>query len=121
MLIIRLQRVGRRNSPDFRLVLAEKHRSATKKVIEVFGEYNPRTKLFHLKNEEKLKTWIARKVELSPTAHNLLVTHNLVSGKKVKAWKPKAKPETAKTAEAPAATAPAAEAPAPAAEVEKPV
>jgi len=95
MLTIRLQRVGRTNQAVFRIVLAEKHRSATKKVVEVLGHYDPRTKEFGIKDPERLKYWVAQHVELSPTAHNLLVTKGLVEGKKVKAWRPKPKPAEA--------------------------
>ena len=107
MLTIRLQRVGKRNQPEFRIVLAEKHRSATKKVVEILGNYNPRTKEFKLKNEERLKYWIAQHVQLSGTIHNLFVTRGFVTGKKVQAWKPKKK--TSETAPA-AAPSPAASA-----------
>ncbi|KKW29550.1 MAG: 30S ribosomal protein S16 [Parcubacteria group bacterium GW2011_GWA2_52_8] len=95
MLTIRLQRVGRTNQAAFRIVLAEKHRAASKKVVEVLGHYDPRTKEFGLKDPERLKYWVAQHVELSPTAHNLLVTKGLVEGKKVKAWRPKPKPAEA--------------------------
>ena len=91
MLTIRLQRGGRTNQAAFRIVLAEKHRAASKKVVEVLGHYDPRTKEFGLKDPERLKYWVAQHVELSPTAHNLLVTKGLVEGKKVKAWRPKRK------------------------------
>ena len=91
MLTIRLQRTGSRNNPDFRIVLAEKHRAADKKVLEVFGEYNPRTKFFHLRDEAKLKDWLNKHTELSPTVHNLLVDKKILVEAKVKAWRPKVK------------------------------
>lgn len=114
MLIIRLQRTGAKNSPDFRLVLAEKHRAAQKKTLEVLGQYSPKTKELKLKNEARLQEWVGRNVELSPTVRNLLITKKLIAGNKVKAWNPKkrAKAESASGDKAaPAATA----APAPAA------
>lgn len=91
MLTIRLQRVGRRNQPMFRIVLAEKHRAASKLAKEILGHYNPRTKEFGLKDESRLKYWIEKRVEISPTVHNLLITKGLLAGQKVKAWKPKKK------------------------------
>ena len=114
MLIIRLQRTGAKNSPDFRLVLAEKHRAAQKKTLEVLGQYSPKTKELKLKNEARLKEWVGRNVELSPTVRNLLITKKLISGNKVKAWNPKksAKAEAAAgEKEAPAAPVAPAEAP----------
>jgi|SRR3989338_2440569 len=110
MLTIRLQRVGRTNQAAFRIVLAEKHRAASKKVVEVLGHYDPRTKEFGLKDPERLKYWVAQHVELSPTAHNLLVTKGLVEGKKVKAWRPKPKPAEAADSAIVATTAGSAEA-----------
>lgn len=91
MLTIRLQRVGRRHTPDFRIVLAEKHRAASKKAVEVFGQYNPKTKIFNLSDEQGLKNWIEKKVEVSPTVWNLLVSKNIISGAKHQAWKPRRK------------------------------
>lgn len=107
MLIIRLQRTGTKNRPTFRLVLAQAHRAATKRFVEILGHYNPRSKEFGIKNEERLKYWLGQHVQLSPTVHNLLVEKKLVDAKKVKAWQPKKK-EKPEGEEAPAAAAPAA-------------
>jgi small subunit ribosomal protein S16 len=114
MLTIRLQRTGTKNRPTFRIVLAQAHRSATKRFIEILGHYNPRSKDFGIKDEARLKYWIGQNVQLSPTVHNLLVEKKLVDAKKVKAWQPKKK-EKAEGEAAPAAPAAATEA-APAAE-----
>jgi small subunit ribosomal protein S16 len=116
MLTIRLQRTGRKNAPDFRIVLAEKHRSATKKILEIFGEYNPRTKQFQLRDEAGLLKWVKRGVELSPTVRNLLIARKLIDGKKVKAWRPKVKEKPA----VPAASAVPAAAEAASAEAQTP-
>jgi small subunit ribosomal protein S16 len=113
MLTIRLQRTGTKNKPAFRIVLAEKERSASKKFQEVLGHYNPRTKDFGIKDQERLKYWVGQNVELSPTVNNLLIEKKLIEGKKIKAWAPKKKevdPNAAPTT--PATPAPTAEAPA---------
>lgn len=89
MLTIRLQRTGTKNKADFRIVLAQAHRSASKKVLEVLGHYNPRSKNFGIKDQERLNYWIAQHVQVSPTVHNLFVEKKLVTAKKVKAWQPK--------------------------------
>ena len=102
MLTIRLQRVGKKNQPVFRIVLAEKHRAASKKALEILGHYNPRTKEFGIKSDERLKYWIAEHVQLSPTIHNLFIDKKILTGDKVKAWNPKKKAEAAQAAEAPA-------------------
>jgi small subunit ribosomal protein S16 len=98
MLTIRLQRAGKRNKPEFRIVLAEKESSAAKKFTEILGHYNPRTKDFAIK-EDRLQYWIAQHVTLSPTAHNLLVTKKLVQAPKVKAFSIPAKKVEEKSAE----------------------
>ena len=104
MLTIRLQRVGKKNQPVFRIVLAEKHRAASKKAVEILGHYNPRSKEFGIKSEERLKYWIAEHVQISPTVHNLFVDKKILTGVKVKAWNPKRKPaeEAGKKETAPA-------------------
>jgi small subunit ribosomal protein S16 len=98
MLTIRLQRTGKRNQADFRIVLAEKEAPVKKKIVELLGSYNPRKKDFKVK-EERLKYWIAQRVQLSPTVHNLLVTKGLLDAAKVKAFNvPKKKAETSEAA-----------------------
>lgn len=106
MLTIRLQRTGTKNKPQFRIVLAQAYRSASKKFLEVLGHYQPRSKNFAIKNEERLKYWLGQNVQVSPTVKNLLISKNLMTGPKVKAWRPKVKEKTAETApQAPAAQA----------------
>jgi small subunit ribosomal protein S16 len=106
MLTIRLQRTGKKNQADFRIVLAEKEAPVNKKFQEVLGSYNPRKKTFQVK-EERVKYWLGNRVELSPTVHNLFVTKGLLEASKVKAF------SVPKKAEAPQEAAPAAEAAAP--------
>jgi small subunit ribosomal protein S16 len=91
MLTIRLQRTGKKNQADFRIVLAEKQAPVKKKFVEILGSYNPRKKDFRIKSEERLKYWIAQRVEISPTVHNLLVSKNLLEATKVKAFRVKKK------------------------------
>lgn len=87
MLTIRLQRAGKKNKADFRVVLAEKTAASQKKFIEVLGSYNPHTKALGIRNQERLNYWIDEQhVEVSPTVHNLLVTKELVKGSKSKAF-----------------------------------
>ena len=108
MLTIRLQRAGKRNRPEYRLVLAEKTAASQKKFVEVLGSYNPHSKALALKNEERLQYWIGQHAEVSATVHNILVSKQVISDKKVKSFTiPKkevvAEPEAA--VEAPAAEA----------------
>jgi small subunit ribosomal protein S16 len=110
MLTIRLQRVGTKNKPAFRVVLAERERAVGKKFLEILGHYNPNSKVFGIKDEERLKYWLSQNVHLSPTMQNLLVTKNLLDKPKVKAWRPKKKEQAKTEAEAPSVVKKQAEA-----------
>lgn len=83
MLMIRLQRVGRKNDPSFRVVVTEKKRSAKAgRYIEMLGSYNARQKALQL-NEERIKYWLGVGAKTSATLHNLLVSKNIISGPKI--------------------------------------
>lgn len=111
MLTIRLQRTGTKNAANFRVVVAEKTAHVSKKVHEVLGSYNPHKKSLALRNPERVNYWIAQKIEISPSVHNLLVEKNLLKADKVKAFsvpkKETPKEEPKAEVSAPAETAPA--------------
>lgn len=87
MLTIRLQRAGKKNKPEYRIVLAEKTAASQKKFTEVLGSYNPHTKALVIKDQERLNYWKDEQhVELSATVHNLLVTKDLIKEPKTKAF-----------------------------------
>lgn len=117
MLTIRLQRTGKKNQADFRIVLAEKKAPVNKKFVEVLGSYNPRKKVFMAK-ADRMNYWVAQHVELSPTVHNLLVTNKLMEGKKVKAFNTPKKPVAPVAPETSVPVSPTAETPAEAAQAE---
>lgn len=99
MLVIRLQRVGKKNQPSYRIVLAESTAPIKGKFIEILGNYNPRlkTKAFE---KDRILYRLSKGAKASPTVHNLLVAEQIIAGPKVKAWTPKRK-EGAKDAAAP--------------------
>lgn len=85
--MIRLQRVGRKNEPVFRLVLTDsKNGPKSGKYLEVLGSYDPRkenkVEQFDI---EKIKAHISKGAQLSNTVHNFLVTKKVIEGKKVNA------------------------------------
>ncbi len=83
MLVIRLQRVGRKNDPGFRLVVTDKRRAAKAGYfVELLGAYNPRQKTSNFK-EDRIKYWISVGAKPSDTAHNLLVSKKIISGAKI--------------------------------------
>lgn len=92
MLIIRLQRVGRKNDPNFRLVVTDSKRAPKSGgYLEALGSYSPKTKKTTLQSE-RIKRWIVNGAQLSPTAHNLLVREKIIEAPKInkaKLTKPK--------------------------------
>jgi small subunit ribosomal protein S16 len=83
MLKIRLQRVGRKHEPGFRLVLTDsKNSTKSGRFAEVLGSYDPRkmTESFKI---ERIKHWLSRGIELTPSVNNLLIKHGILRGKKI--------------------------------------
>ncbi len=97
MLVIRLTRIGKKNQPSYRVVLADKKRAVKGKFIEILGSYNPRLKTKALKGE-RITYWLSKGAQASPTVHNMLVSEKIISGPKVKAWRPKKKEQATKSA-----------------------
>lgn len=83
MLKIRLQRVGRKHDPSFRVVLVDSRR-ATKSgsFLEILGSYDARKGEPQL-DSEKIKEWVSKGAQLSGTVHNLLVRKKIIKEKKV--------------------------------------
>tara|TARA_B100000508_G_scaffold120901_1_gene102274 strand:+ start:8417 stop:8926 length:510 start_codon:yes stop_codon:yes gene_type:complete len=83
MLMMRLQRVGRRNDPSYRIVVTDKRTGPkSDKHVDRLGSYNP--KLNHVQLDvEKAKEWLAKGVQPSDTLHNLLISQKVIEGKKI--------------------------------------
>lgn len=114
MLMIRLQRVGRKNEPSFRVVVTESQNGPKSgRSLEVVGSYDPREgKGNNALNKERILHWISKGAQTSETMHNMLVSQKIISGKKVNPL-PKKKPivKDAPKEEAKAPAAPVVEAP----------
>jgi small subunit ribosomal protein S16 len=83
MLKIRLQRVGKKNQPSFRLVLVDSRRAARSgSFIEILGSYDVRKKESRFK-DEKIKEWLKKGAKLSETVHNLLVDKKIIDAPKI--------------------------------------
>lgn len=82
MLMIRLQRIGRKNEAHFRVVLTD-HKNAAKsgKFQEILGSYNPKSGEVTLA-EDRVKHWMSVGAQPSDTVHNFLVTKGLITAKK---------------------------------------
>lgn len=82
MLMIRLQRVGRKHDPSFRIVAIDSRRAAKSgSVLEVLGSYDSRKGEPQFK-KEKITEIISKGAQVSKTAHNLLVNAKILEGKK---------------------------------------
>lgn len=83
MLMMRLQRVGRKNDPSYRIVVTDKRTGPkSDKHVARLGSYNP--KLNHVQlNVEEAKEWLSKGVQPSPTVHNILVNQKVIDAKKI--------------------------------------
>jgi small subunit ribosomal protein S16 len=83
MLKIRLQRVGRKHEPTFRVVVTDsKNSTKSGRFLEVLGSYDPR-KTTESFDGEKIKARMAQGAKLSGTLHNLLISKKIIEGKKI--------------------------------------
>ncbi|MFZ1987584.1 MAG: 30S ribosomal protein S16 [Minisyncoccia bacterium] len=106
MLMIRLQRIGRKNDPAFRILVLEKTRSPKAGTYtDLLGTYNPKTKAFTIA-ADRLKDWMGKGAQVSPSLMNLLIDKGILEGKKVNVLPKKSPPKKEEVAaEAPAAAA----------------
>jgi small subunit ribosomal protein S16 len=86
MLTIRLSRVGRKNKPQYRLIISEKTKDPYGRSLEILGSYDPYTKKLDVK-EDRIKHWLKNGSGMSDTVNNLLIENKIIEGKKVKATK----------------------------------
>lgn len=83
MLMMRLQRVGRKNDPSYRIVVTDKRTGPkSDKHIDRLGSYNPKLKHIQI-DGEKAKEWLSKGVQPSGTVHNILVSQKIIDAKKI--------------------------------------
>src|SRR3989344_4603057 len=88
MLVIRLQRVGKKHQASFRIVLQDSKWKPQGKALELLGFYNPISKEKQFQ-AERIKFWISKGAQLSPTLRNMFIDAGVITGEKIKVWKPK--------------------------------
>lgn len=116
MLVIRLNRFGKRNQAQFRVVLQEKTKAPGHRHVEMLGSHNPHSKVTIFK-KDRILYWIGQGAQPSDRVHNMLVKEGVIEGKITPKRMPrpvKKEEEAPKTEEA----APVAEAATPAAPAE---
>lgn len=85
MLTIRLQRLGKKKQPTYRLIVSEKTKDPQAGSLEILGHYNPTVepKVKEFK-ADRIQYWISKGAQFSETAFNLLLEAGIVEGKKKK-------------------------------------
>ncbi len=118
MLVIRLNRYGKRNQAQFRVILQEKSKAPGHRHVEVLGSHDPHSKKTLLK-KERILYWIGQGAEPSDRVHNMLVKAGVIEGKIIPKKMKRPEPKVAEAASAETETKPesASEAAAPAEEV----
>lgn len=80
MLVIRLNRFGKRNQAQFRVVLQEKTKAPGHRHIEMLGSHNPHSKVTIFK-KDRILYWIGQGAQPSDRVHNMLVKDGVIEGK----------------------------------------
>jgi len=84
MLKIRLQRVGRKNAPVFRVVVTDsKNSTKSGRFKEIVGSLDARKKGFDTLDKERIQYWISQGVQLTERLHNLFIDEKIIEGKKI--------------------------------------
>lgn len=82
MLRIRLTRVGKKNSPSYRVVVADQRKAVKRSYIEILGHYNPSSNPKELViNKERALHWISKGAQASDTVNNLMVNLEILPKK----------------------------------------
>lgn len=109
MLVIRLSRQGRRNSPTYRLVVAENSKPVDGSFVEIVGNYNSvATEQPLVIKKERIEYWISKGATPSNTVARLLNRVGFDLPVEKRSGAPRKKAQEAKVAkEAPKEAAPA--------------
>ena len=82
MLMLKLQRRGKKHQAAYRLIVGEKRTKLGGRQVEDLGWFDPgQNKSFF--NKERILHWLKTGAQMSPTVNNLLVGAGVVEGKKI--------------------------------------
>lgn len=90
MLKIRMSRFGKKKQPTYRIIVSESSKDPWGHYLENLGHYNPETKEKVFK-ADRIKYWVSKGAQITPTLHNLLVDEKIIEAEKIKASKGKKK------------------------------
>jgi small subunit ribosomal protein S16 len=82
MLAIKLQRIGKKHQPSYRLVVAERRSKMAAPPVEDLGAYSVSTKKAAF-NKERILHWIKMGAQPTLSVHNLLVEQGTITTKKL--------------------------------------
>lgn len=101
MVVLRLNRVGKKSHPTFRVIVSDKRKDTHGTYLEQVGVYDPHPTPSRLEfNVERVRYWLSVGAKPSATVHNLLVEKGVLAEPKVVVAKAK-KTEAVSAAEAP--------------------
>ncbi len=83
MLAIKLQRIGKKHQPSYRVVVADRRSKLNAPPVEDLGSYSVSTKAANLK-KDRIAYWMKVGAEPTTTMWNLLVREGVISGAKRK-------------------------------------
>lgn len=88
---IRLRRTGAKKQPSYRFVVADSRSPRDGRFLEIVGHYNPRRVPADLVlDEEKVKRWLGRGAQPTPSAAKLLADRGLYDKSKIPVRKARA-------------------------------
>jgi len=87
MLTIKLSKLGKKNKKVFRVIISEKGRDPFGNPLEILGSYDQYHKDLRVK-ADRIKYWLTKGSQMTPTINNLFITKGIIEGKKVVASKP---------------------------------
>jgi small subunit ribosomal protein S16 len=91
---IRLRRTGAKKQPSYRFVIADSRSPRDGRFLEIVGHYNPRRSPVDLVlDEDKVKRWLGRGAQPTPSAAKLLADRGLYDKAKVPVRKARTRKE----------------------------
>ena len=80
MVVVRFQRLGTKKTPHHRIVVTERTRAQSGRVIEIVGTYDPSKEpaAFSIK-EDRLAHWVSQGAQVSEALGRLLRSHKLAA------------------------------------------
>ncbi len=107
MLMLKLQRRGKKPQASYRLIVGEKRTKLDGKQTDDLGWYDPHSSKLEF-DKERIAHWLSKGAKMTDTVNNLLVGAGIVAGKKIQVHKSKKSGEAKAEAKPAAAEAPKA-------------